>query len=67
MSKVTLTDLERGALEDARMDDEDRRAGYYVLGPGGVDGNTPTLYETVEKIVERRLTAQRKWVGGRDS
>jgi hypothetical protein len=61
---VTLTDDERSAIEDALLDDRDRSDGYRVLGPGGTDGNTPTVFEAVESIIAKRLEAQRSWYGG---
>lgn len=45
-----LSEQEREALETALIDDRDRREGYSVLGPGGTDGNTPTVFEVVARI-----------------
>lgn len=52
---VTLTDDERELIENAIMDDRDRKEGFIVTGPGGTDGNTPTIFEAVESILSARV------------
>lgn len=52
-----LSDQDRDALIDAVLDDAARKDGFMVLGPGGTDGNTPTLTEAVEQIVARHVAA----------
>lgn len=54
-----LTDADYRALVDAVIDDRDRAEGYSVTGPGGTDGQTPTLIETVERIVAARVAEAR--------
>lgn len=58
-AEVTLTEDEREALDIAVIDDRDRQEGYAVLGPGGTDGQTPTLHEAVERIVAARVEQAR--------
>ncbi len=61
-----LSEGEREALGDAAIDDRDRRDGYSCEGPGGTDGQTPTIYEAVERIVaaRERKAAEASWDEG---
>jgi hypothetical protein len=67
---VRLSEEERDQILDAILDDRSRAEGYSVLGPGGTDGQTPTVYEAVGRILAARLaTAEQKWreAGARDA
>jgi hypothetical protein len=54
---VRLSEEERDQILDAILDDRSRAEGYSVLGPGGTDGQTPTVYEAVGRILAARLAA----------